>query len=202
MLSYIYWNKVDYLLIKNVLNGDDSLNITIINDKRNEIACLEVLNKMFSKEKLNVTLIQIDRDDVSPCIGCFGCWIKTPGECVIKDNMIDINKKIISSDVVIFITPIIFGQYSCNIKNVVDRTLGKNLPFFKKFNGRTGHPARYEKYPVQYVIGCLDKDQEEDKKTFLNTHNKYRRDIKKVYISTNEEDMMSIAQDIIMEVRK
>ena len=165
MLSYICWNKINYLLVKNVLNGDDSLNITIINDKKNKIICSEFLNtnykKIFSEENLNTTLIQIDGDDVSPCIGCFGCWIKTPGECVIKDKMIDINKKIINSDVVIFITPIIFGQYSCNIKNVVDRTLSKNLPFFKKFNDRTGHLARYEKYPVQYVIGCLDKVQGE-----------------------------------------
>lgn len=116
--------------------------------------------------------------------------------------MIDINKQIINSDMVIFITPIIFGQYSCTIKNVVDRTLSKNLPFFKKFNGRTGHPARYEKYPVQYVIGCLHKGQEEDKKIFLYTHNKYRRDIKKVYISTNEEDIESIVQSIFIEVNK
>lgn len=191
---------------KNVLNGDDSLNITMINDKENKIVCSEFLNnnfkKIFSGENLNTTLIQIDIDDVSPCIGCFGCWIKTPGECVIKDKMIDINKQIINSDMVIFITPIIFGQYSCAIKNVVDRTLSKNLPFFKKFNGRTGHPARYEKYPVQYVIGCLDKGQEEDKKIFLDTHNKYRRDIKKVYISTNEEDIESIVQSIFIEVNK
>ena len=191
---------------KNVLNGDDSLNITIINDKENKIVCSEFLNnnfkKIFSGENLNTTLIQIDIDDVSPCIGCFGCWIKTPGECVIKDKMIDINKKITNSDVVIFITPIIFGQYSCTIKNVVDRTLSKNLPFFKKFNGRTGHPGRYEKYPVQYVIGCLDEGQEEDKKIFLDTHNKYRRDIKKVYISTNEEDIESIVQNIFIEVNK
>ncbi len=25
-------------------------------------------------------------DSIHNCIGCFGCWIKTPGVCIIKDN--------------------------------------------------------------------------------------------------------------------
>ena len=27
-----------------------------------------------------------DDGKIKPCIGCFGCWTKTPGECVIRDG--------------------------------------------------------------------------------------------------------------------
>ena len=27
-----------------------------------------------------------DNGTIKPCIGCFGCWLKEPGECVIKDG--------------------------------------------------------------------------------------------------------------------
>ena len=180
------------------------MNITVITDKKNNIVSSEFINSnfknLFYKKNLDSTLIEIDGNDVLPCLGCFGCWIKTPGECVIKDEAVEINRKIISSEVVIYITPVVFGQYSYNMKNVVDRGLGKNLPFFKKFNGRTGHPGRYDKYPVQYAIGCIESNQKDDIDIFLDTHEKYRRDIKKVYICEKEEKMIDIARNILMEV--
>ena len=27
-----------------------------------------------------------DDGTIRPCIGCFGCWVKTPGQCVIHDG--------------------------------------------------------------------------------------------------------------------
>lgn len=180
------------------------MNILIISDEENKIISSQFVKNdfcdIFDKNSIKAELMEIGKDEIAPCIGCFGCWIKTPGECVIKDKMAEINKKIIGSDVVIFVTPIIFGQYSYSMKNVIDRTLCRNLPFFKKINGRTRHPARYEKYPIQYVIGCIDKNQEEDKKIFLDTHRKYRSNVKKVYIAINKEEMISAVQNIAMEV--
>ena len=34
---------------------------------------------------------RVARDlDVRPCTGCFGCWVRHPGECVIDDDARDI----------------------------------------------------------------------------------------------------------------
>ena len=27
-----------------------------------------------------------ETEDIKPCAGCFGCWTKNPGICVIKDG--------------------------------------------------------------------------------------------------------------------
>ena len=38
-------------------------------------------------KKLNWDVITIVLEDkkIDYCTGCFGCWVQTPGECVIKD---------------------------------------------------------------------------------------------------------------------
>lgn len=32
------------------------------------------------------------------CIGCFGCWLKTPGRCVIKDDFQTMGERLAASD--------------------------------------------------------------------------------------------------------
>jgi len=49
-------------------------------------------------------------------MGCFGCWNKTPGTCVMKDDSAKIAKAVVNSDLLIFLTPITFGGYSSELK--------------------------------------------------------------------------------------
>jgi len=121
--------------------------------------------------KLNITYGEIKRHDVgnndlANCVGCFGCWIKTPGECVIKDRCGEISKDYMNSDVVIIFTPILWGGYSYNIKKFMDRNIGCSLPFFRKKHGETHHELRYDKYPEVIVIGYGGWVTEEEKITF------------------------------------
>lgn len=108
--------------------------------------------------------ISIKRGDLAYCIGCFGCWVKSPGECVIKDLMEEINYNYMNADVVVYLSPIVFGQFSANIKNALDRWLPNNLPFFKiRKDGSTTHPARYKSYPRQIILGYADNLTKEKK---------------------------------------
>lgn len=83
---------------------------------------------------------------LGPCIGCFGCWLKTPGECVIaKDDGRAIAKEIAVSDLFVILTKIPFGSYAPSIKRALDRSIPDILPFFRIYKGEMHHVPRYSR---------------------------------------------------------
>lgn len=76
----------------------------------------------------NTKIISKEMKNIHPCIGCFSCWLKTPGKCIINDDYTFIPKYIIDNDVVVIITEIKYGCYSSYIKNVFERSIGVLLP--------------------------------------------------------------------------
>ncbi|ESA33628.1 nadph-dependent fmn reductase [Leptolyngbya sp. Heron Island J] len=87
------------------------------------------------------------------CIGCFSCWIKTPGLCVEPDAGRDIVQAIVQSDVTILFTPVTFGGYSSEIKKIQDRWIPLVLPDFCIHHGEVHHLPRYSHYPRLVGIG-------------------------------------------------
>ena len=81
---------------------------------------------------------------VKPCMGCFGCWVITPGRCVINDRCSDIPSYMAKCDEVILISPVVFGGYSQNIKAVIDRSIPYVLPYFRIVGGEMHHKMRYK----------------------------------------------------------
>lgn len=77
------------------------------------------------------------------CIGCFGCWLKTPGTCVIQDDFQNMGKKLSEVDELVIISKAAFGSYSSAVKNVLDRSISYVLPFFEIRNGEMHHGERY-----------------------------------------------------------
>jgi multimeric flavodoxin WrbA len=85
---------------------------------------------------------------VRHCVGCFRCWIKTPGRCVIGDRGADFAMLMAKHEQVIFLSRLVFGGLSPDVKAILDRSIGFLLPFFRKLNGETHHVQRYEKSPA------------------------------------------------------
>ena len=54
------------------------------------------------------------------CMGCWDCWVKSPGICAIKDDMGDVLESFIKSDLVIFASPMLMGFPSSLMKKVND----------------------------------------------------------------------------------
>ena len=79
-----------------------------------------------------------------PCVGCFSCWSKTPGECIIKDGFDSMGARIHYAEKIVVISKYTYGGFSGAIKNVFDRSLGYVLPQFEITVGETHHKRRYE----------------------------------------------------------
>lgn len=95
------------------------------------------------------------------CIGCFGCWIKTPGICMHADAGREVSRAYIQSDTTILFTPVTFGGYASELKKVVDRIIPLNLPFFRKYHGEIHHVPRYEHNPRLVGIGLQSRSDPE-----------------------------------------
>lgn len=78
------------------------------------------------------------------CTGCFGCWIKTPGRCVLKDGYDNMGGLLSNCKKLIIISQCFYGCYSPFVKNVLDRSIPWLLPFFKMKNNETHHKRRYQ----------------------------------------------------------
>lgn len=92
----------------------------------------------------NETYIISDTGTIRHCIGCFGCWIKTPGQCVWKDGYDNIGKILSKSEKVTIISRCFYGCYSPFVKNVLDRSIPWLLPFFVTKNNENHHKRRYQ----------------------------------------------------------
>jgi multimeric flavodoxin WrbA len=115
----------------------------------------EVSNALTSLLGTQTTVFKLREIQIADCLGCFGCWIKTPGECVIDDAARHIAKKLMHTDLVVFVTPIVFGGYSYELKKILDRQICRELPFFTKVNGEVHHQPRYGKHGNLVAVGVL-----------------------------------------------
>ena len=87
-----------------------------------------------------------DNGKIRPCIGCFGCWLKTPGKCVLCDGYEAMGKAFSECDRLMIISKCTYGSYSPFVKNVLDRSIGYISPFFEIRNGEMHHQRRYNNH--------------------------------------------------------
>ena len=72
-----------------------------------------------------------DNGTIKPCVGCFGCWLKDPGQCVMKDGYNRMGALIHKADEVVVVSRYTYGGFSSFVKNVFDRSIGWVLPFLR-----------------------------------------------------------------------
>jgi NADPH-dependent FMN reductase len=104
--------------------------------------------------------------DIGACRGCFSCWAKTPGRCVIQDGEEAIVRAAAATDRLIWLTPVTFGGYSPELKKAVDRIIPIILPFFTKVRGETHHPLRYLHRYRLLVIGTQPQKDDDSEGVF------------------------------------
>ena len=99
---------------------------------------------------------------VKQCVGCFDCWLKTPGVCRFKDDVEGILREIITADLLLFASPLILGMYSAVLKRFQDRMIPIIHPYLELVNNEFHHRKRYPKYPeLGFVFDEKDASSEE-----------------------------------------
>jgi multimeric flavodoxin WrbA len=106
--------------------------------------------------------------NIHHCTGCFGCWVKTPGICVIDDDSREINRQSIQADFILWASPLVMGFPTYHLKKKLDRSIPLIHPYFEMVNGEVHHLPRYEKYPL---FGLLLQPEKMDTQTDIDMVN-------------------------------
>lgn len=108
-----------------------------------------------SGEVTEIRELVVGRLNIRPCLGCFSCWSKTPGQCCISDDMEQVIQKLLWADITIWSFPLYYFSVPGPLKNMIDRQLPMVLPFMAEDGGETGggsHPARYDMEGKRTVV--------------------------------------------------
>jgi len=81
---------------------------------------------------------------IHPCVGCFTCWVKTPGVCVFKDDMPELLEKVRNCQVLVYAFPLYNYNMTALMKAFQERILPLVHPHFVKTGETYRHPPRYE----------------------------------------------------------
>ncbi|MFX1478088.1 MAG: NAD(P)H-dependent oxidoreductase [Promethearchaeota archaeon] len=92
----------------------------------------------------NVEYFKLKDYNIHDCSGCYTCWTKTPGECIHKDDMTMLRKKLRKADLVVFASPL----YIFNVTGILKRFMDRLCPILKPYmlsdkQGFIKHPDRY-----------------------------------------------------------
>lgn len=146
-----------------------------------------------------IHLFTIRENNIVPCTGCWGCWVKTPGECLFKDDTREIRDKTIHSDWILFLSPLILGFTSALLKTVQDKMIPLLHPYIELVNNECHHEKRYEKYPHVGLIYACEKDSDaEDIEIVHDIYKRYALNFKNelALFASIEDPLESIAHEI------
>lgn len=99
----------------------------------------------------DLTFIDLSQLNIANCVGCFGCWTRTPGKCVIRDDAVKVYPLIAASDRVLYVSHVKYGGYDTPMKTMLERAIPVQQAFIRLWHGETHHVQR-RVVPKQAVI--------------------------------------------------
>lgn len=121
---------------------------------------------------------------IANCMGCFRCWTKTPGKCVIRDDATAVYPCIAKSNKVIYVSRLKYGGYDSVMKTMLERAIPIQQAFIRIHNDETHHVQRAVTPKQATIIAYGDIDEEE-------------RDIFRNLIARNASNMSFESYNII-----
>lgn len=113
----------------------------------------------------DIRLIDLSRLKIANCVGCFGCWTKTPGKCVIRDDAVEVYPAIAASRQILYVSKVKFGSYDTVMKTMLERSIPVQQAFIRLLHGETHHVQRAV-VPKQAVILAYGDIPEQEQQVF------------------------------------
>lgn len=110
----------------------------------------KILDKLEGFFGQDLQIKSLDGKSITPCIGCWSCWVKTPGKCCFNDVMSSFYRDYVNSDKVILLIDTNQGFIDHTAKAFIDRTIPHYHPYIEIVDGESHHKSRYSKYPDLY----------------------------------------------------
>ena len=134
---------------------------------------LKQLSEVLTSDGHYVTAYGLRDMDISYCIGCLNCWVKSPGECRSGDESREVCRAYINSDFVLWASPVIMGFYSSLLKKVTDKFVCLVHPYGEFVEGEVHHLPRYDHYPIAGLLLEKGSDtDDEDIQIISNIHSR------------------------------
>ncbi len=89
-------------------------------------------------EDTELNIINVPKLNIRPCLGCYSCWKRGDGKCVLRDDMADIYRDIEDADMIVASFPLYFFGIPSQMKTLLDRLLPLTLPY----NGDNNSPSK------------------------------------------------------------
>lgn len=121
---------------------------------------------------------------IANCMGCFGCWTKTPGKCIIRDDATKVYPCIAESEQVLYVSRLKYGGYDTIMKTMLERAIPMQQAFIRIHNGETHHVQRTVVPKQATIIAYGDISDEE-------------KDIFRQLVARNASNMMFTSYEIL-----
>ena len=90
------------------------------------------------KKEVEIEFVNLQEKDIKPCKDCRSCRKPPYLKCIIDDDMQNLHKKVIESDLLVLATPVYWWNISAQLKLFIDRlyALAGEDGDYKCFNGK------------------------------------------------------------------
>lgn len=113
------------------------------------------LKGMNRKEEHEVHVVNIIEKQIAPCRGCFGCWQRGDGHCVIRDDQNGILDLYRCADVIIWSFPLYCYAMPSHMKAVLDRTIPLvKMAMVQETDGTVRHEALADFSRIHTLVIC------------------------------------------------
>ena len=101
-----------------------------------------------------VTVVDVIQKNIRPCTGCFGCWARGDGKCVLEDDQNAILEAYVKADLIIWSFPLYCYGMPSHLKAVLDRTIPLVKMKMVEVNGRVQHVGLVDFSKKHTVVIC------------------------------------------------